>query len=133
MQKPLGSLFVLALCIGACFGCNRSVPIQNTSSLVPNYENITREQVRDAIVRGGMKAGWHMREDGPDKLLATYVSRGKHTAVVSIPYDEKSYQLNYASSVNLRAEDGAIHRNYNRWLNNLTMYINNELNMIRTQ
>ena len=38
---------------------------------------------------------------------------------MSIPYTATSYSINYENSLNLKAADGKIHKNYNRWVNNL--------------
>jgi hypothetical protein len=55
--------------------------------------------------------------------VATY-SKGvedPHVVTSKITYDDDSFSIDYVSSSNMRydAEDGTIHRNYNRWVANL--------------
>lgn len=50
-----------------------------------------------------------------------------HHAVVEIPYSDKFYSILYVESENLKYDDGEIHRNYNRWVNNLNVDIKRKL------
>ena len=50
--------------------------------------------------------------------------RGKHTAIVEIPYSASGFSIKYRDSVNLnyRKDDNGvemIHPNYNRWVEKL--------------
>ncbi|TOO24649.1 hypothetical protein CGH40_22300, partial [Vibrio parahaemolyticus] len=49
------------------------------------------------------------------------------------PYNNKYYSIIYLNSVNLKASDGKIHRNYNRWVNNLNVDIQRALALLGTQ
>lgn len=42
-----------------------------------------------------------------------------HKARIQIDYTEKFYAITYLESENLLYKEGKIHRNYNRWINNL--------------
>lgn len=108
-------------------GCRKSAPIQTYANTVATYE-VEAPKMREAIIRAGNSLNWHMQDDGPNKLLATYKT-GKHSATVSIPYDGKSYKINYASSYNLREKNGSIHPTYNTWVDRLNTRIMNELAM----
>ena len=59
-----------------------------------------------------------MSEAGPDVIKGRLQARN-HSADIRIPYSATSYSINYESSLNLKASDGKIHKNYNRWVHNL--------------
>lgn len=50
-----------------------------------------------------------------------------------IPYDTKFYSILYVKSENLDEDDGKIHRNYNRWINNLNVDIQRQLAVTANQ
>jgi len=112
-----------------------------------NYENqtwertdsktLSKQEVKKAIKLGvqdlNMKNySWKVEEDGDGRLLVTVVVRGKHTAVVLIPYSSDSFSAIYQSSDNLlycTKEDGTkiIHKNYNKWIKSMVDSIINRL------
>jgi len=125
-RSALGVL-VLALVIAGC----RTAPITNVDdAVIPTVagKTLTQEQVRSAIIRGGGALGWQMKDEGPDKLVATLLIR-THTAVVDIPYSTTSYSIKYRSSINLDESGGKIHSNYNGWIQNLQKSINTQLSV----
>ena len=124
-RRILISLLCVMSVLALTLGCRQGAPIQNTANTVPQNQ-MTQTDMRDAILRGGKEAGWTMAENTPGKITATLVQR-KHQAVVDIPYDAKGYQINYVSSVNLKAKDGTIHPNYNKWVNRLNDIISTEI------
>jgi hypothetical protein len=69
-----------------------------------------------------------LTEAGPGVIKGRLQSRD-HSVDVRIPYTATSYSINYESSMNLKAADGKIHKNYNRWVNNLDHDI--QLNPLR--
>jgi len=93
---------------------------------------ISAAQVRGAIVAGGREHGWYVTEDKPGQVTLRYDRGGKHTAVITVDYDDKGYQIRYASSVNLNYEEvngvREIHPNYNRWIQILIRSINANAN-----
>ena len=112
----------------ALVGC-ASAPIMNVEGAAvttASGKTLTREQVREAIVRAGGTLGWKMADEGPNMLVGTLLIR-THTAVVEIPYSTTSYSIKYRSSVNLDERGGNIHKNYNGWIQNLTRDINAQL------
>lgn len=109
-------------------GCS-TAPIHNVieaPAVSATGRNLTREQVRSAIVRAGSALGWQLRDDGPNTLVGTLTLR-THTAVVEIPYSPSTYSIKYRSSVNLNEAGGSIHKNYNGWIQNLTRGITAQL------
>ncbi len=120
-------VMLLAL-VASLAGC-AAVPVMNVeNSSVASVSNhsLSASQVRDAIARAGASLGWQMKDMGPNLLQGTLHLR-THVAVVDIPYSTKEYSIIYKNSVNLKAEDGKIHKNYNGWITNLKNGINNQL------
>ena len=93
-----------------------------------NPNPMTDVQVRGAIIAGGREHGWYVTEDKPGQLTLRYDRGGKHTAIITVDYDDKGYQIRYKSSVNLNYEEvngvREIHPNYNRWIQILIRSIN---------
>jgi hypothetical protein len=96
--------------------CARTVPIDQIYSTVSAGH--TADQVKMAILKAGQKRDWIMTDTGPGMIKGRLQSRD-HSAEVLIPYSATSYSINYENSLNLKAEDGKIHKNYNRWVHNL--------------
>jgi hypothetical protein len=85
--------------------------------------------VTQAIKRAGEARGWNIEMVGPGEMKGTLNVR-KHVAVVAITYDMKSFSINYVSSQNLMQSGNNIHRNYNRWVNNLAADIRREVSLL---
>ncbi|MGD8112763.1 hypothetical protein ACQEXU_19355 [Vibrio sp. TRT 21S02] len=121
--KLLSSLFLVLLLAG----CGRVQPIMTVEDTPVAY-NLQSKQVKMAILQAATNRGWIVDEVKPGELSAKLHVRS-HFAEVKIPYNEKYYSILYVSSENLRAEDGKIHRNYNRWINNLNVDIKKQLSL----
>ena len=51
----------------------------------------------------------------------------RHQALVEITYTDNSYAITYKDCENLDYSNGSIHRNYNRWVVNLSNTIQKEI------
>ncbi|MCS3902369.1 hypothetical protein J2T55_000365 [Methylohalomonas lacus] len=104
----------------ALIACSRLQPIENIASepLPAGSEQLELEQIEAAIIRAGAKRGWILQAEGSGKLLGTYSPRD-HMAKVRVEFDRQQFSIHYADSDNLLHEGEKIHRNYNRWVNNL--------------
>ena len=76
--------------------------------------------------------GWNVEEWTDGGVTAKIVVRGKHTVIVSITYTTEQFNLYYIDSDNMlykEKEDGTkvIHKNYNRWVEQLVSAIRNRL------
>jgi hypothetical protein len=130
-MRRLFSIFSALLATLVLIGCT-TVPIMNVdNAAVPTTSGkpLTKEQVRAAIIRAGGALGWQMKDEGPDKLVATLVLR-THTAVVEIPFSATNYSIKYRSSIDLNESGGNIHKNYNGWIQNLHKGINTQLSLV---
>ena len=115
-MKKIVKWCAAAVFVGALAGCARTAPIAQVHSIVSTGH--TADQVKTAILKAGQKRDWIMTETGPGMIKGRLQSRD-HSVQVSIPYTATSYSINYENSLNLKAADGKIHKNYNRWVNNL--------------
>lgn len=109
-------------------GCGRVQPIHNVENTPVAY-NLQISQVKQAIIESGTNRGWIMTETKPGTMRGEYSTRS-HVAVIDVEYSNKTYSINYVSSKNLNYNDGEIHRNYNRWVNNLDVDIKKKLAML---
>ena len=123
MSKTVGMAAVL-MCL-AIVGCGTK-PVLNMRDVAIKSEHTT-DQVRDAIIAAGATRGWVIKDAGPGQLRATIAVR-THRAEADIAYSKTSYSITYASSTDLDYKDGKIHRNYNKWIENLSLAIQEQLN-----
>lgn len=117
--KTLGITF-LALTTLMFAGC-RSAPVYNVShaAFVSTEQEITREDIANAIITAGHSLGWTMKEVESGHMLGTLYLRS-HVAVVDIHYDRSNYSITYKDSTNLDYNGTNIHSNYNSWIQNLS-------------
>ena len=109
-------LLIAILCVSALAGCSRTQPVHNVSeTLNIHYSDV---QVKNAILQAGADRQWVMQAAQPGVINGHLAQRG-HAADIRITYSGSQYQINYVGSQNLLAGSGKIHRNYNRWINNL--------------
>jgi hypothetical protein len=118
----------IAVMLLAVSGCGRVQPIHNVENTPVAY-NLQISQVKQAIIESGMNRCWIMTETKPGTIRGEYSTRS-HDAVIDVEYNNKTYSINYVSSENLKYSDGKIHRNYNRWVNNLDVDIKRKLAML---
>lgn len=123
VKIAISLLFVVLLA-----GCGRTQPIMNVEDTPVAY-NLQSKQVKSAIYGAATKRDWVVTEIKPGLLRAEYFARS-HRAVVDIPYNDDFYSILYVESENLKFNNGKIHRNYNRWINNLNVDIKRSLSMM---
>jgi len=119
------AIFGAALVLTFVAGCATTKPILNINN-APIAMGHTMEQVRQAIVAAGQSRGWVMQETKPGVVHGTLKAR-THQADIDVAYSTTSYSISYVSSVDLNYKDGKIHRNYNKWIENLDTAIKAQL------
>ncbi|TON39841.1 hypothetical protein CGH62_05725, partial [Vibrio parahaemolyticus] len=107
-------LYISLLLTLLLVGCGRVQPVLSVEDTPVAYD-LQNKQVKMAIVQSATNRGWTIEEVSPGVLIAKIHVR-THSAEVKIPYNNKYYSIIYLNSVNLKASDGKIHRNYNRWV-----------------
>ncbi len=125
--KYIGSALILLLLAGcggtAIYNIDNSNTIDSKNSM---------KQIETAIKKGALRKNWSVKKVKEGLLTATINVRGKHIAVVSIPYTTKGYKIDYKDSQGLKYDPSSntIHKNYNKWVTNLERNINYELAQI---
>lgn len=123
MRAIIPALFALLLA-----GCGTSKPITNiTDAPAITTGNATSENIAQAIQTAIAQRGWVITSNTDGLIEASINVRDKHKAVVTIPYSEKGYSINYKDSTNLGYRGNTIHRNYNKWVINLDREIRTEI------
>jgi hypothetical protein len=113
LSRTLLAVAFLVL-VAAC-----SAPVHNVvSEPVLSQRDVTREEVKQAILSAGTGLGWKMtpQEDG---RITGRIDLRKHVAIVDITYTAKAFSITYVDSTNLKYDGRLIHRNYNNWIMNL--------------
>ena len=82
----------------------------------------------DSGTKGKAAFGTWKMEVLNSNTIRGHLFNRKFEIVVDIPYSATSYSINYVSvSPNLQDSKGKVHRNYNRWVNNLDVKIRESL------
>lgn len=110
------TLITLALLVTA--GCT-SKPILNTQHNLPADAQVSEEKMKTVIVNALQKREWTVQRLSPQLVQAEINVRNQYYAAIDIHYTRNSYAITYRDSRALGYKDGKIHRNYNRWVNNL--------------
>ncbi|PMV27415.1 MULTISPECIES: hypothetical protein [unclassified Pseudomonas] len=110
------TLITLALLVSA--GCT-SKPILNTQHDLPADAQVSEEKMKTVIVNALQKREWTVQRLSPQLVQAEITVRNQYYAAIDIRYTRNSYAITYRDSRELGYKDGKIHRNYNRWVNNL--------------
>lgn len=124
---------LLALFSGGAWA-RADVPIinhENVAITTLSGKTLESSQIQQAIGAACAANGWTMAPSGDNKLTASLLVRGKHTAIVDIIWTTGAYSIRYKSSVNLNymEKDGVpmIHPFYNKWVSALRDSISREL------
>jgi hypothetical protein len=129
MKNILKVSSVLFLALFFLVGC-RTAAIYNVNN-DPIEVKASMDKVYDAIKFAGASKGWIITKVKPGLAMGKLNIR-THQAVVEIPYNNKSFSINYKSSLNLKynSQTNQIHQNYNGWVQNLENAINLQLSML---
>lgn len=133
-MKALETLFICCAMTLVLTGCGvwiKNVDVINKGIVATSpSQSLTLMQVTAAIQQAGLKRGWQMRQDGPNKIIASHKamnSSSNYSVVVAVSYTESLYSITYVSSENFDAKDGKIHRKYATWVINLQRDIDEAL------
>ena len=110
------ALITLALLTAA--GCTNK-PVLNTQHDLPVNAQVSEEKMKAVIVNALQKREWTVQRLSPQLVQAEITVRNQYYAAIDIRYTRNSYAITYRDSRDLGYKDGKIHRNYNRWVNNL--------------
>ena len=110
------TLITLALLTTA--GCT-SKPVLNTQHDLQADTQVSEEKMKQVIVNALQKREWTVQRLSRLLVQAEITVRIQYYAAIDIRYTRNSYAITYRDSRALGYKDGKIHRNYNRWVNNL--------------
>ncbi|MDR2772860.1 MAG: hypothetical protein LBB93_05270 [Elusimicrobiota bacterium] len=87
--------------------------------------------VRKAIVKACEKRGWVVSKETDNEIEAILQKRS-YSLTVSISYSNDGYSIAYKDSTGLKydPEKNRIHSSYARWLKNLNIDINADINLL---
>ncbi|CDH18220.1 conserved exported hypothetical protein [Xenorhabdus bovienii str. kraussei Quebec] len=115
-MKITSKLLISLACIAMLAGCARTAPILTPQTTIMTKNSLPT--VKKAILEAGQKRKWVMNDVSPG-IIDGLLKNRSHDVKIRITYTDKNYTIHYVSSQNLKAHDGNIHRNYNRWINSL--------------
>ncbi|PHM39834.1 lipoprotein [Xenorhabdus mauleonii] len=129
-MKTSHKLLASLVCILTLAGCARNMPILTPQTTIMSHNSLP--SVKKAILEAGKKRKWVMTEVSPG-VIDGFLKNRDHDAQIRITYTNKNYVINYVGSHKLREKNGTIHRNYNRWVNNLDKDIQLNLALLANQ
>ncbi|MDB1123267.1 hypothetical protein [Vibrio algarum] len=122
-------IFVSLIFVLVLAGCGRVQPIMDVENTPVAYD-LQKKQVKMAIIDSAVSRGWVVKKAESNEVELEFMAR-THKATIRVPYSEKFFSILYVSSENLKADaKGNIHRNYNRWVNNLNVDIQKKISVI---
>lgn len=126
-----GALFVfMTLAAVGAYAARTAPMVEKQDVPLAASKALTAAEAKKAILAAAARRGWRTVKDTPGNLRFEYL-RGKHMAVIDVPYTAKVYGIKYVASDNLNytEKDGRrqIHPTYNDWVNGLVQAINLEL------
>ncbi len=114
MIKKLSYGLVLLSSVLLLVSCSTIHPIMNIQNQAVT-QGLTTSQVKQCIETAAAEKQWHTHQAKPG-VMDAWINVRSHYAAVVINYTNKAYSINYKSSRNLEAQNGMIHRNYNKWV-----------------
>lgn len=129
-MKTSHKLLISLACIVTLSGCARNAPILTPQTTIVTHNSLP--SVKKAILEAGKKRKWVMTEVSPG-VIDGFLKNRKHDVQIRINYTAKNYSINYVTSHKLKESNGKIHRNYNRWINNLDKDIQSSLALLANQ
>ena len=124
------TFFTLVVAAVLLTGCARTAPIHNVNQTLT--QRYTDNQMKLAIIEAGIGRKWVMTPVSPDVINGRLAQRD-FVATIRITYTSQNYRIDYVSSENLKAGQGEIHNNYNRWIANLDQDIQLRLSALAAQ
>ncbi len=130
-----GIIFLILLGITGLAQARGSVVLinlENNSIITSSGKEPTLDAVAQAIraAGAGQAYPWTASGETPGVLQLTTLVRNKHTVVVNVTFDARTYSIRYSSSINMNYQGkdgkGIIHPFYNKWVAQLKAGIDAE-------
>lgn len=124
----------LALIFGAVLltGCSTAAPILTTTQTLDTRKQVNTRDMQSAIHQSLVRYGWKMDSDDGRTIMAHYNKQDRHIARIRIDYSAQQFSIRHESSEGLgyNSRRHTIHRNYNRWIQNLDNDIQSRLSFM---
>lgn len=101
---------------GDAMECARNAPIVNVVDRP--YANPHNRDPAEVIQNALDRRRYRVTARNPGSIEAFYAARNVR-ADLTVTYTATTYSITYRDSQNMNYENGRIHPNYNRWVNNL--------------
>lgn len=124
MNKKISYALILSTAFLLLVSCARVQPVLNIQN--QQVYHLTTNDVKRGIELGAADKRWQTKEVKPGLIFA-WINVRSHYAAVNINYSANSYSITYVASRNLMAQNGKIHRNYNKWIKLLDKSIHRRL------
>lgn len=136
---PLGETVmkpIVSFALASIVALSTALPAGAATMLVVPPQKITParsvETVQKIITESAHRYNWDILGNKPGLLQLSYGRTGRWAVKVNVQYSGSEYVIKYVESFGLGYEidkDGKaeIHRNYNRWINNLHTEIEHRL------
>ncbi|MFJ4346027.1 hypothetical protein [Pseudomonas sp. NPDC089401] len=131
-MSPLIRAAALGLALTALAGCTSKAVLTPSRPLAADH-SYSQAQVQQAILMAVAERGWTARSITAQRIQADITVRNTFYAAVNIDYTPRDYRISYRDSRGMDYADGKIHRNYNRWVKNLSGSILRQLKTYDTQ
>ena len=125
----LTRLLALSLLLLGLAACSTSKPVLNPSIGLPPDHEFSQVELQQAIIAALEANKWRVGRIEPTQIRAAISVRQRHHAQIAIDYSPFDLEIRYVGSQGLDYKDGRIHRNYNRWVNNLRAEIERQLHL----
>lgn len=129
-MKHAGIALFLAAALLA--GCSTSAPLLTTTQTLDAGKSVSSGQMQTAIYQSLQRYGWQMDSDDGSTIMAHYNKHDRHIAVIRIDYSAHRFSIRHQSSegLNYNEQRNTIHRNYNRWIQNLEQDIRSRISFM---
>lgn len=121
MRRLAGAIILGAALAASGCGSVNSKPMLSIEN-VSTPAGTTTQDLEEAMDLAMRFRGWRIVRRLPGSWVAQIDVRDKHSATVQVDYTASAYTIRYLNSTGLGHDPatGAIHHNYNRWVNNLS-------------
>ncbi len=131
-MKPLVALLlaaVTAVSTAACTTSSLMNVVDRPVAVRVDGSPREAEEVQAAIISACRNRGWVPRLEGESQVNCSIDVRGRHSAQIEIPFTASTFSILHGGSEGLDYNERkqSIHRNYNRWVANLALEVQRQL------
>lgn len=126
------ALFTASVTCFSLSGCSSQL-IATPAGQIYASDNLTAKDVKNSIVIACQGRNWQVLDANNHSVTARYRKPGM-SVTVQIDFNSTSYTINWKeSSGEMERKGDTINRHYNRWVNNLKVDIDRQLQSVKMQ